>query len=367
MLDIHLARQQRLVALLSELQCDAFLVTKYINVTYLTGFTGDSSYLLVTPDRTLIFSDSRYDTQLADQCPDLDRVIRDATSTMMDMISAETTGIQRLGIEADSLTLTTAEDLRSAVTAELVPTRGVLDGLREIKDSHELDLIRKSIHLAEASMRELHQRLRPDMTERDLEAELEYIIRHGGGEGCAFDPILGVGSNGALPHAHTTDRRLDAHSVLLTDWGALRKGYMSDLTRVWFTDTITPEIEAVYGVVLTAQLRAIEQIRPGAKMADVDQAARATIADAGYGEYFGHGLGHGFGLEIHEQPRLAPRREGQASRALQPGMVVTVEPGIYLPGNFGVRIEDDVLVTEDGHEVLSTIEKDLDACRLKAW
>lgn len=364
MSDMHAARQQRLIQAFQELECDAMLVTKFINVTYLTGFTGDSSYLLVTPERALIFSDTRYDTQLEDECPGLPKRIRDASSSLMELISEETKGIARLGIEADSLTVAVAADLDDAVSGDLVKTNGVLDELRQIKDDHEVGLIRESVKLAEASMRELQRRLHPDMTEQEAEAELEYIIRRGGGTGCAFAPILGVGSNAALPHAHTTSRRLDAHPVFLTDWGALRQHYMSDLTRVWFTDTITPEIEAVYGVVLNAQLQAIERIRPGAEMADVDAAARGFIADAGYGDYFGHGLGHGFGLEIHEQPRLSPRREGQPSRTLQPGMVVTVEPGIYLPGQFGVRIEDDVLVTEDGHEVLSTIEKDLDACRL---
>ncbi|MCA9174887.1 MAG: aminopeptidase P family protein [Planctomycetales bacterium] len=365
MTDTYRQRRQRLLDTLASHDCDAMLVTKYVNVTYLTGFTGDSSYLLLTADRAVILSDTRYDTQLENECPGMERVIRDAGTTMKQVLERETAGVRRLGIEADSLTWAQADEFKEAIGAELAPTTGLLDRLREVKDEQEVAAIRRSIALAEESMRTLHQRLHPEMTELEMAAELEYIIRQGGGQGCSFPPILAVGSNAALPHASPTSRRLKEHPVLLTDWGATRDHYLSDLTRVWMTDKITPEIETVYGVVLTAQQRAIDCIRPGALMTDVDQAARATIRDAGYGPYFGHGLGHGFGLEIHEQPRLAPPQPNQPPRALEVGMVVTVEPGIYLPGQFGVRIEDDILVTPDGHEVLSSIPKALDACRLQ--
>lgn len=358
-------RRERLAAAFRELSAEAVLVSHEVNVSYLTGFTGDSSYLLMTPQRTLMISDSRYQTQLQDECPDIEVLIRPTTVKMVEAVGTESTGIGRLAIEADHLTLAAFEGLKEAMpSVELLSTTELLDRLREVKDDSELAAIRASVKLAEQSMLALHQVLKADMTELEAAAELEHLIRQRGGTGCSFSPIIAVGSNAALPHARPSSRRLSEHGVLLTDWGALLEHYMSDLTRVWMTDKITTEIEAVYGVVLTAQERAIARIHPGATTAEVDEAARSTISDAGYGEYFGHGLGHGFGLEIHEQPRLSPAGGSLPPRALQPGMVVTVEPGIYLPGNFGVRIEDDVLVTEDGHEVLSTITKQLDACRL---
>ncbi|MFP6678431.1 MAG: M24 family metallopeptidase, partial [Pirellulaceae bacterium] len=264
-----------------------------------------------------------------------------------------------LGVETDTLTVATYDDISVALTGvELVSTSDLVANLRQIKDRSEVQAIRASIRLAEKAFAVIRASLRPDQTEREIAFALEHQIRLLGGDGCSFEPIVAAGHRAALPHAHPQDRVIGDDDLLLIDWGALRQGYMSDLTRVLVTGRISPKLERIYGVVLNAQRRAIESIRPGISTGEVDFAARSVIQDAGFGPKFGHGLGHGFGLEIHENPRMAPNQP----QVLKVGMVITVEPGIYIPKWGGVRIEDDVLVTKDGHEVLSNVAKELDEC-----
>jgi Xaa-Pro aminopeptidase len=241
---------------------------------------------------------------------------------------------------------------------ELAKSTGWVEQLREIKDRQEIERVRRSIELAERTFAVVMAALQSEKTERQLANEIEYQIRLFGGQGCSFPPIVAAGPQAALPHATPTDQVIGESDFVLIDWGARRGQYMSDLTRVLVTGKISPKLERIYGVVLKAQQAAIDAIRPGALMSEVDEVARATIAQAGYGQYFGHGLGHGIGLEIHESPRLA----ADQSRPLKAGMIITIEPGIYVPGWGGVRIEDDVLVTKDGHRVLSSLPRDLSQC-----
>jgi Xaa-Pro aminopeptidase len=201
-------------------------------------------------------------------------------------------------------------------------------------------------------------KLTPEMTELQVAAELEYQARQFGAKGLSFEAIVAVGTRAALPHARPTTRRIGEDDFTLIDWGVNEGLYMSDLTRMVPTAKISPKLRKLYGVVLKAQLAGIEAIRPGVTCEEVDRAARSVIEKAGYGKQFGHGLGHGVGLEIHEAPRLA---QGQ-TRELKPGMIITVEPGVYFPEWGGIRIEDDVLVTRTGHEVLTSVTKDLDEC-----
>ena len=232
-----------------------------------------------------------------------------------------------------------------------------MERLREVKDQWELTQIRAAIEYAQRGISVVRSSLRSDQTETEIRYLLEAAMRSFGAAGTGFEPIVGVGPTAALPHAHAGRRRVAEHPVLLIDWGASTdSGYRSDLTRVFITGKPTKQMELVYKTVLAAQQAAIQAIRPGAKCADVDQIARGLIARAGFGKYFGHGLGHGFGLEIHESLRVSPISE----REFETGMVVTMEPGIYLPGKFGVRIEDDILVTADGNEVLSNLEREFD-------
>ncbi|HRX79413.1 MAG TPA: M24 family metallopeptidase, partial [Pirellulaceae bacterium] len=241
---------------------------------------------------------------------------------------------------------------------DLVSTSGLVEQLREIKDKDELAEIREAIGIAERAFAVVKAGLRPEQTEKQVCDELERQVRLFGGACTAFWPIVGVGPNGALPHYRPGNVKIEESFMVLVDWGAKAKLYLSDLTRIIVTGKAPAKLERVYNVVLKAQKKAIDAIRPGAIMEDVDAAARKVITDAGFGKQFGHSLGHGFGLQIHEQPRLAINQK----RKLEPGMVVTVEPGIYLPGVFGIRIEDDILVTKDGHEVLSNVPKEYADC-----
>jgi Xaa-Pro aminopeptidase len=357
------SRRNRLRKLLNPAEVDALLVTNFKNVTYLTGFTGDDSYLLLTKDRETLVSDPRYTTQLAEECPGLTLRIRAPGERMLPVVSdlVKRLKVKRLGIEAHSATVGLERTLAESLPkVQLVATDGLVERLRIVKDKDEINQTRLACRQAEHAFDVVRGLIRPQTTERELAAELEYQARKFGAKSLSFPAIVAVGPRAALPHATPSAQRLDASDFVLVDWGVNSGLYMSDLTRVIVTGRISPKLRKVYGVVLAAQLAAIAAIRPGRTCEQVDRVARRIIAKAGFGRAFGHGLGHGTGLEIHEAPRLAV---GQKTK-LRPGMIVTVEPGIYLPGWGGVRIEDDVLVTRTGHEVLSSVPKQLDECLL---
>jgi Xaa-Pro aminopeptidase len=355
-------RRDALRRQLTKKSLPALLITDALNVTYLTGFTGDSSYLLVTSERELLVTDGRYTQQLAEECPGLELAVR-APGRKLPDFTAEVIGsvaVPSLGIEADDVTVSFYEKLRdSCKTSQLANTSGLVESLRELKDAEEIAEIREAIQIAEQAFEAIRPSLRAGRTEKEVADELEYQIRLLGGTCGAFPSIVGVGPRSALPHGRPIrESRIGDFDFVLVDWGARGRLYHSDLTRVWVTGKLSPQLERVYGVVLTAQQAAIDFIRPGAVIKEVDAAARQVIADASYGAAFNHSLGHGIGLAVHEQPRLAP----DENRPLVAGMVVTVEPGIYLPGWGGVRIEDDVLVTPDGCEVLTSVPKELEQC-----
>jgi Xaa-Pro aminopeptidase len=243
---------------------------------------------------------------------------------------------------------------------ELVVTENLVERLRIVKDKDEVDATRVACEQARRAFDVVRASIRPNMTELDVAAELEYQARRFGAKCLSFPAIVAVGPRAALPHARPTSRRLSESDFTLLDWGVNSGLYMSDLTRVLVTGKISPKLRKIYAVVLKAQLAAIDAIRPGRTGEQIDRVARKVITRAGFGKAFGHGLGHGTGLEIHEAPRLAVGHKTK----LRPGMIVTVEPGIYVPGWGGVRIEDDVLVTRDGHEVLSDVPKQLEDCVL---
>ena len=346
-------RRDRLAGRLKAAGLDAVLITSELNVRYLSGFTGDSTYLLLpAAGKPRLVSDRRYDTQIAEECPGLDAVIRPPDKVLAkaagEMLASA--GNKNVGFEAGSVNvalLETLETLAPGVT--LVPTTDLVEEFRAVKDADEISDIRAAVRQAIRGFLALKAVLVPGRTERDFALELEQYLRRFGANGTAFETIIGVGDRAALPHYHAGDRRIGDSPLVLIDWGAetLSK-YRSDLTRTLFTGRPTDEMRKVYDVVCEAQRLAIAAIHPGADGRKVDAIARKHIAAAGYGD-LSHGLGHGFGLQIHERPRLAPNFD----HTLQPGMVVTVEPGIYIRGQFGVRIEDDVLVTPDGCEVLS--------------
>lgn len=353
------ARRERLRKAFKKAGIDALLVTDFTNVTYLTGFTGDDSYLLVRGDGESVLSDPRYVTQLGEECPGLDLNIRPPGVGMPQAVVrvVRAARVGRLGVEGDSMTV----GLRDLIARKLprltiVATSGLVEKLRLVKDKEEIARLRTAVWQAEKAFAVLRSTLRPEMTEKEAADELEHQFRLFGAKTAAFPTIVAVGPRAALPHATPTRKRIGDADFVLVDWGANEGLYHSDLTRVLVTGRISPRFERVYRVVLEAQSRAIAAVRPGVSGHDVDRVARTAIAKAGFGRRFRHGLGHGLGMLVHEGPRLAVKNQ----TILKPGMVVTVEPGIYLPGWGGVRIEDDVLVTRTGHEVLTHVPKRLE-------
>ncbi len=352
-------RREKLRLLLKKSGAEALLVTSVPNVTYLTGFTGDSSYLLMTQGDQILISDGRYSTQIEEECPGLEMNIRRAGVLIHQQVSKvlRAAGVSRLAIEAESMTVATRERIAEKLPKlQIGATVGMAEHLRQVKDREEVALIRAAIRIAEKSFAVIRAGLHVQQTEKQIGHALEDQIRLFGGDGPAFDTIVAVGPRAALPHARLTDRRIGDGDMALVDWGAQWRLYKSDLTRLLVTGKISTKLRRVYEVVLRAQARAIAAVRPGVPTTEVDAAARSVIAAAGWNRRFNHGIGHGFGLEIHESPRMS----GKCTAMLKPGMVVTVEPGVYIPGWGGVRIEDDILVTRGGHEVLTSLPKQLE-------
>lgn len=359
-------RRDKLRRLLRREKVDGMLVTSFTNVTYLTGFSGDDSYLLTSLEGEALVSDPRYDTQLTEECPDVTAHIRQPGESMLKAVAARVkkAKIRRLAIEGGAMTVGLCASLTGSLgDVELVPVTGLVEQLRMIKDKEEIARTRKALDIAKRGFEVIRASLRPGKTEKEVAAELEYQMRLFGARGYAFTSIVAAGPRAALPHAIPTDATIGEHDFILFDWGACEDLYRSDLTRVLHLGKISPKYRRIYQIVLEAQMAAIAAIRPGMTCGEVDSVARKIITKAGYGKYFGHGLGHGLGLDVHESPRLAVGD----NTLLKPGMIVTVEPGIYLPEWGGIRIEDDVLVTRTGVEVLSAdvpkgIEENVACC-----
>lgn len=352
-------RRQKLLHQLKGEPVEALLVSTESNVRYLTGFTGDSTYLLIGRGIALLISDGRYTTQIAEECPELDIYIRRQTESLLVAAAklVKKAKLQRLGVEGDDMPVAAFEKLKSeAKGIELAPLSGLVEALRQIKDAGEVAEIKRAVQQAERGFGVLRAQIRGEMSELQAAHLLENSMRQFGATVAAFPPIVAVGPRAALPHARPTAARISDSDFVLVDWGAsAASGYKSDLTRILVTGKISPKLEKVYGVVLKAQQAAIRSLRAGARCSEIDSVARRVIDNAGFGKHFTHGLGHGIGLDIHEGPRLSAASDSE----LKPGMIVTVEPGIYLEGWGGVRIEDDCLVTRDGCEVLTSVPREL--------
>ena len=362
-MDCFAQRRERLTKVLTAEGLDALAVSSVVNVSYLTGFSGDSSVLVLTRDRVVLVSDPRYTDLIAEECPDLPTNIRPPAQKIQEAVVEVLTrlGCRSVGFESATVTVAELEMLQGLSPA--INWKGSSDRveqLRLIKDESEIAQIRQAIDIVERAFTVLRSLLRPEDREKELADAMEGYVRRAGGLGSSFPPIIEVGERSALPHAPPGDRVVATGEMLLVDCGASGRFYKSDLTRVWATRKISTKLEEVYTVVLRAQEKAIRAVRPGAVARDVDAEARGAIAEAGFGDFFGHGLGHGIGLQVHEGPAVRPL----STTVLQPGMVCTIEPGIYIPGWGGVRIEDDVLVTADGCEVLSRLPKDLGSIRV---
>ena len=351
------ARSQRLIEVLPEAGVDVLLVTNLVNVRYLTGYTGSNGLAVIGPRTATFITDFRYLEQAAEEVdPFFERL--QAPQELFEVIG-EVLGhtAPRLGFEDAALSVRGLRRLRELLgeQVELVPAGNLVEGLRAVKEPGESERIRAATALADDAFEQVIGNGLVGRTERGVAIALEQEMRIRGAERPSFDTIVAAGRQGALPHAKPGEREIVAGELVVIDWGAELDGYCSDCTRTVAAGEPGEEARRVYDLVLTAQRKGVEQVRAGADCREVDRLARDLIDARGYGEHFGHGLGHGVGLEVHEAPRLSQRADGE----LRAGNVVTVEPGVYLPGRFGVRIEDLVLVTQNGCEILTSVPKEL--------
>jgi len=338
----------------SKQNIDALLVGKPANRVYLSGFTGTYGFLVITGDRAYLLTDFRYRDQAEEQAPGFDIIMCNSKigKTIKDII--RTGRIKRLGFEADFFTFKQYKDLKEEMDeVELIPAVGLTEKLRAEKEDGEVELIKKAVEIADSAFEHILNYIEPGVAERDLADELEYYMRKKGASKASFDIIVASGFRGALPHGVATSKKLEKGDMIILDYGAVFEGYCSDMTRTVILGRATEEQQRIYNVVLEAQVKALDLVTAGKACSDVDLFARNIISSHGYDENFGHGLGHGVGIEVHEAPVL-----NKSSRdVLSPGMVVTVEPGIYIKGWGGVRIEDMVLVTDSGREILTGTTK----------
>ncbi len=356
------SRQQRLQGCLAEHQIEGLLISAPRDICYLTGFHGDESLALVTDSGAWVISDSRFEDELAlwaDQATGAGIIMgirHQLNEALCDHLDREK--IKRLGVQAESMTVAAMEELVRSLSPHgfgVTAVAGLISGMQRIKDETEIELISHAIDIQQRALGEALSLLKIGMTEHAFAAELEYAMRRLGASGPGFSTIVASGANSALCHHAADETPIDA-GVLLIDWGAAALGYNGDLTRTYAIGTMPSPLDEIYQIVLEAQLAGIAACQPGVFCAEVDQAARQVIEEAGYGDQFIHGLGHGLGRQVHEGPYF---NNLEVETALEPGMVMTVEPGIYLPGIGGVRIEDDVLITASGHRVLSDMKKEL--------
>lgn len=351
------ARADRIAAALPARELDALLITDLVNVRYLTGYTGSNGLAVVGAGDTRRFvTDFRYVTQAEEQVHGFERVIGE-TDLLGEVEGALPPGDVRLGFEDQHVSVRTLERLQELLPerVELVAAGGVVEDLRLVKDATEVERIRAAAILADSALTRVLQDGLVGRVEREVALALEYEMRRLGAQRPSFDTIVAHAGHGALPHASPRDVPIAAGSLVVIDWGAELDGYCSDCTRTYAAGEPSDRAREIYELVAQAQLAGLAAVAPGVLARDADAAARDVIAAAGHGDAFGHSLGHGVGVEVHEAPRLS--RTSKAT--LAPGNVVTVEPGIYLPGELGVRIEDLVLVTDDGYDVLNTLPKDL--------
>ncbi len=340
---------------------DAFLINFPQDTRYLTGFSGEDSWMVVTPRSVTLLSDRRFEEELAVHTPYVKAVMRKKSlaSELGQMVRRHR--VRALGIQSEHMTLATQKAITKEVPSRILKT--TFDWLveqRSVKDVAEVEIIRQAAQIQEQAFGRMLKKIKAGMTEKQVCAILEFEMKSLGADGPSFSTIIAAGPNSSIPHYRPGEVKIERNQPLLVDFGAVYKGYCSDMTRVVVLGRFPAKIREIYKIVREAMLAGIAAVRPGANLKEVDAAARKIIQKAGYGKQFGHGLGHGIGLEIHEEPRLSWLAKGR----LKPGQVVTVEPGIYLPGLGGVRLEDDLLVTESGHRNLCSLPTDLESAMI---
>jgi len=346
---------ERLREALEETGIDAILITNEFSRRYMTGFTGTAGVAIVSKKDAVFITDFRYTEQAASQVKDF-RIVQH-TATLMEEVANQVMNmeIKSLGFEKDHVTYASYELYKHVLQADLVPVSGLVEKIRLKKTEEEITIIKAACRIADEAFEHIVTYIKPGMTELDVSNELEIFMRKLGASSSSFDTIVASGVRSALPHGVATDKVIEIGDFVTLDFGAVYNGYISDTTRTLAVGEPSEKLKEIYQVVLDAQLLALEKVQPGMTGKEADAIARDYIASKGYGEAFGHSLGHGIGLEVHEGPGLSSRSE----IVLEPGMIITIEPGIYLPNIGGVRIEDDALVTENGLEKLTHSTKEL--------
>lgn len=349
-------RIERLSQRMLESNVDAFFTLAAPSMRYLTGFTGEEGYLLALRDGLHLIVDGRFTTQAREECPWLDVVEYSGhfTRGLAPLLVAG--HVHWLGFEKERVSFVQVEQMRSAFpSVTMVPTEDVVEGMRIVKDARELEMMRAAGRVADKAYTAMIGQLRAGMAENDVAALLEYEMRKAGAQGTSFATIVGSGARGALPHGIASEKVIQAGEVIVIDFGVNYQGYMSDCTRTVALGAQPKDVMDVYGWLREAQQLGLNCIKPGVSSRSVDTAVRTRLGDHDLAQYFTHGLGHGVGLEIHESPRLSQGTD----TVLEPGHIVTCEPGVYLPGRYGMRIEDSVIVTETGYESLTALPKEL--------
>jgi Xaa-Pro aminopeptidase len=342
--------------ILREDRVDGVLITNLENVHYLSGFTGSDAALLITENKGYFLTDSRYTTQAREEVSGFEVVqykkkIEGLSNLINDL------GLRGIGFEGQDLTYQAHKEFAEKVSGgELIPINERVKNIRALKDDGEIELIKRAIDIASKSLRENVRRIMPGNQEREIALELEFSMRRNGADSIAFDTIVVSGDRSALPHGKPGEKRINRDEFVIVDFGAGYRGYYSDETCTFFCGKPNRRQKEVYQIVKDAHDKAISSVRPGMKAVEIDAVARGWIRDAGYRDYFGHGTGHGVGLAVHENPVIGPESED----IVEEGMVFTIEPGIYIPGWGGVRIEDMVLVTGNGCEVLTDLSKEIE-------
>jgi Xaa-Pro aminopeptidase len=354
----YVGRQKSLRRALPKHHLDALLITHLPNIRYLCGFTGSAAVLLLSEDRTVFFTDGRYTSQARDEVQEA-RVITQQRPPLVVAAEWLSSHVQaaRIGFDPEHLSVAAQGRLRKHLVSNvrLVWAPALIEQLRSVKDQQEIGRIRDAVILASGLFRTVLDAIKPGEKELSVAAEVEYAASCAGAAGMSFPTLIAAGRRSALPHGRPSTARLPRRGFVVCDFGVILDGYCSDMTRTIHLGRPTAEARHAYHAVLEAQQLAISAVQPGRSVGEVDQAARNSLQKAKLGRYFTHSTGHGVGLEIHEAPRLAMGQK----EVLQPGMVVTVEPGIYIPEKFGVRIEDMVVVNERGCEVITPTSKEL--------
>ncbi len=350
-----MSRVSKLQDVLREKQMDAILVTSQYNLRYVSNFTGTTGLAVITQEEAFFVTDFRYTQQAATQAKGF-RVVQNQGPILEEVKKiVEGKGLSSLGFEDAQMAYRTVEELEDLVSCDLLPASGIIEELREVKDANEIAIIKKACEIADAGFAFILDYIRPGISEIEIANRLDFHMRELGATGVSFDTIIASGIRSAMPHGVASPKLIEKGDFVTLDFGCYYNGYVSDMTRTVSIGQPKPELKKIYDIVLAAQLRVNEQAKAGMTGKEVDSIARDYITEQGYGAYFGHSNGHGIGLEIHE----APNTSQKALKVLVPGNVITNEPGIYIDGLGGVRIEDDLVITETGNEIITHSPKEL--------